>query len=89
VVVAEATYLGSQPWPFPSSLMLGFVARAAESVVPRADGEELVDVRWFTREEIRRGVAEETLVIPGPVSIARRLLEHWYGEAIPETPGRW
>jgi NAD+ diphosphatase len=89
VVVAEATYLGSQPWPFPSSLMLGFVARAADGVVPRADGDELVDVRWFTREEIRGGVAEGTLVIPGPVSIARRLLEHWYGEPIPETPGRW
>jgi NAD+ diphosphatase len=89
VVVGEATYLGSQPWPFPSSLMLGFVAKAADGVVPRADGDELVDVRWFTRAEIRDGVAEGTLVIPGPVSIARRLLEHWYGEPIPETPGRW
>jgi NAD+ diphosphatase len=80
VEVTDVTYLGSQPWPFPSSLMLGFTARAVDAgAVPEADGVELLDVRWFDREEIRRRTSEGTLVLPPPISIARRLIEHWFG----------
>ena len=80
-------YLGSQPWPFPSSLMLGYRARvAAGSAEARADGEEISEVRWFSREEIRAGADAGAVRIPPPLSIARRLIEHWYGA---ELPGSW
>lgn len=74
------TYLGSQPWPFPSSLMLGFHARvAADSPPAVADGVEIGEVRWFTRDELGAAYASRELEIPGRVSIARRLVERWYG----------
>ena len=80
-------YLGSQPWPFPSSLMLGYRALvAAGSAEARADGEEISEVRWFSREEIRAGADAGAVRIPPPLSIARRLIEHWYGA---ELPGSW
>jgi NAD+ diphosphatase len=86
VHVQEAEYHSSQPWPFPSSLMIGFTARAAADAVPRAD-EELEDVRWFTREEIATG----TPGLPPPQSVSFRLIEDWYdsGSALPlrGTPG--
>jgi NAD+ diphosphatase len=90
VVVGEVDYLGSQPWPFPSSLMLGFTARAlAADAVPVADGVELLETRWFTRAEIDEGIADGSLGLPPPVSIARRLIEHWYGSELPDPPLAW
>ena len=86
VLVHDAEYHSSQPWPFPSSLMIGFTARAAADAVPRAD-EELEDVRWFTREEIAAGVPG----LPPPQSVSFRLIEDWYdaGCSLPlrRTPG--
>jgi len=86
VHVQDAEYHSSQPWPFPSSLMIGFTARAAADAVPRAD-EELEDVRWFTREEIATG----TPGLPPPQSVSFRLIEDWYDSAAPvplrRTPG--
>jgi len=80
VLVEDVTYLGSQPWPFPSSLMLGFRARAVEAdVVPQGDGTEILHARWFSRDELTTGLADGSLRIPPPLSIARRLIEHWYG----------
>jgi NAD+ diphosphatase len=82
-------YLGSQPWPFPSSLMLGYRARvAAASGESRPDGVEISELRWFTREEMLAGAEAGTVRIPPPLSIARRLIEHWYGEALPGTWSR-
>jgi NAD+ diphosphatase len=83
VVVVDPVYLGSQPWPFPASLMLGFHAKLApgvdaENLTP--DGEEILAVRWFTRDELR--AATETIILPGPVSIARAMIEHWLGETL-------
>jgi NAD+ diphosphatase len=77
--VADVTYRSSQPWPFPASLMLGFIARwtAGEPMV--GDGE-LEDVRWFTREEIAAGVAK----LPPRQAIARRLIEEWLGDEAPD-----
>lgn len=87
VLVDRLHYLGSQPWPFPSSLMLGYHARLAPgSPEPRADGTEIIEVRWFTREEMRMGCEAGTVRIPPRVSIARRLIERWYGA---ELPGSW
>lgn len=74
------TYLGSQPWPFPWSLMLGYHARLRPGSRPaRADGAEIAEVRWFTREELATAYASRELTVPGRVSIARHLIERWYG----------
>lgn len=78
VVLDTVSYLGSQPWPFPASLMLGFTAHAATTAIA-VDHDEVSDARWFTREELARAVAGERLELPGRASIARHLIEHWYG----------
>lgn len=79
-------FLGSQPWPFPSSLMLGFHAYAISPCEPTADGEEMAEVSWFTREQVRAQCASGELKIPPAVSIARHLIERWYGQKL---PGQW
>jgi NAD+ diphosphatase len=66
-------YHSSQPWPFPSSLMLGFTARAASQDIDLRD-LELEDARWFTRADIVGG----TPYLPPNVSISFRLIEHWF-----------
>jgi NAD+ diphosphatase len=82
-------YLGSQPWPFPSSLMLGYRARvSASSGESRPDGVEISELRWFTRDELLAGAEDGSVRIPPPLSIARRLIEHWYGAALPGTWSR-
>lgn len=73
-------YVGSQPWPYPRSLMIGFRAVAADERT-RPDGDEIVDVRWLTRAEIGSALQGEGPVgLPGPASIARRLVVDWYEE---------
>ena len=78
VVVGEVEYRGSQPWPFPSSLMLGFRGHAVGTAV-EVDGVELAHARWWTREEFDADLASGELMLPPRVSIARRLIEDWYG----------
>ncbi|MCT9932542.1 NAD(+) diphosphatase [Planotetraspora sp. A-T 1434] len=85
VTVTAPRYMGSQPWPFPRSLMLGFVARATTTEL-RPDREEIAEARWLSREELAAQVESGELALPGQVSIARRLIETWYGGAI---PGEW
>ncbi|CAM3884625.1 NAD(+) diphosphatase [Nocardiopsis rhodophaea] len=82
VAVTEPRYLASQPWPFPRSLMLGFFARAIGEA-ERTDFDELSDLRWFSREELRAAVESGDVILPGAVSIARVLIEEWYGGALP------
>ena len=79
VKVSDIRYLGSQAWPFPYSLMLGFTARyTGGELAP--DGEEIVKLRWFSKDELR---AEATsLKLPGRLSIARAIIEHWLGSPI-------
>ncbi|HSS68974.1 MAG TPA: NAD(+) diphosphatase [Nocardioidaceae bacterium] len=83
VVVTNVTYAGSQPWPFPSSLMLGFLATAS-TVDIQVDGEEITEARWFTREQLAAEVEAGELVVPTTVSIAGALLSHWYGGPLPK-----
>ncbi len=79
VVVDEVSYVASQPWPFPSSLMLGFEAHAVGGEA-HADGHELTDVRWFSRAEVLASIAGEIdVVLPPALSIARRLIDGWLG----------
>jgi NAD+ diphosphatase len=66
------TYHSSQPWPFPSSLMLGFIAHATHTEPVLHDGE-LEDARWFSRHDLRTGKA----TLPPPHAISHRLIEHW------------
>ena len=87
--VDEVEYLGSQSWPFPYSLMVGFVARAHGNQQLNPDGLEIEKLRWFTREEITNAASE--ILLPGKLSIARALIEHWYGGELvsaSETKGR-
>jgi NAD+ diphosphatase len=77
VAVDSVAYVASQPWPFPSSLMLGFDALAARGKPVPADGE-LAEVRWFERDEVERAArGEGPLMLAPPYSIARRLIDAW------------
>jgi NAD+ diphosphatase len=81
VDIRAVRYVASQPWPFPSSLMLGCLAQATSGNLV-VDTSELEDARWFTREEVARAVraAEDATFQPPPhTAIARTLLEHWLG----------
>ena len=80
IAVEAVTYRSSQPWPFPSSLMLGFTARLAGSADLRFDDDELEDVRWFERDELRGAADAGDVLLPPPVAIARRLIDDWLGE---------
>ncbi|MDO9397978.1 MAG: NAD(+) diphosphatase [Herbiconiux sp.] len=84
VVIDEPEYLGSQPWPFPASIMVGFLARvsAAHPPVLRPDGDEILELRWFTREQIADPAGD--VLLPGRSSIARAIIERWYGGPLPE-----
>jgi NAD+ diphosphatase len=72
IEVKAPRYFGSQPWPFPHSLMVGFFAQWADGEI-RADGREILDARWFR--------ADDLPMIPPPLSIARRLIDAWLSEA--------
>jgi len=86
VVVGGVEWFGNQPWPFPSSLMLGFIARALTTEIV-LDEAEMADARWFTRAEMKAEAESGAVVLPGRgVSISRSLVEHWYGG---ELPGSW
>jgi len=85
VEVTDVTYFGNQPWPFPSSLMVGFFARATTTEI-NVDGAEIEDARWFSREEMKEQAESGTLVLPGGISISRSLVEAWYGAPL---PGQW
>jgi NAD+ diphosphatase len=76
IEVGAVHYHSSQPWPFPSSLMLGFTAEATSTDIQLNDGE-LEDAQWFTRKECRSGFPK----LPFRVSIARRLVDDWLGKA--------
>jgi NAD+ diphosphatase len=72
IEVGSVNYHSSQPWPFPSALMLGFTAEARSSEILLNDGE-LEDAQWFTRNELLSGVPK----LPYRLSIARRLIDEW------------
>lgn len=82
VALSDVRYHGSQAWPYPRSLMVGFLATAVDPVAAHPDGEEIVEVRWFHRDEIGAALEGRGPVrLPGPASISRHLIESWYGGA--------
>jgi NAD+ diphosphatase len=89
IVVGHVRYLGSQPWPMPRSLMLGFQATAKGGQRIAVDEEEIGEARWFTRAELRAAIDAGELGVAPTSSIARRLIEYWYGEELPDGPAGW
>ncbi|HEX5016348.1 MAG TPA: NAD(+) diphosphatase [Actinomycetes bacterium] len=87
--VHEVRMLASQPWPFPSSLMLGAEATVVGSPEPVPDGAELEEVRWFSRDDLRDAVAEGSVMVPGSISISRWLIDRWYGGDLPDDDAGW
>ncbi len=88
VIVGQVEYRGSQPWPFPSSLMLGFRAHATTTDVT-VDGDELVQARWWTREQLAADVAGGEVLLSPRLSISRWLVEDWFGAALPDSAEAW
>ena len=81
VRVSELRYLGSQPWPFPASIMIAFEAVTDNPDDARGDGEEITDVRWFSRAELKAAAADGSLMLPPSISVARKMIERWLGES--------
>ena len=82
IAVRDINYLGSQPWPFPASIMLSFTAVTDNPEAAEADGEEIEAIRWYTREQIAADIASGELLLPPGISIARRMIELWYGKPL-------
>ena len=76
--IRNVRYHSSQPWPFPSSLMIGCHAEAATQEIAM-DDEEMADVRWFSRDEVLLALEGRSteLTVPGPIAIAHHLLKAW------------
>ncbi len=79
VHVVDSDYHSSQPWPFPSSLMLGFTARADDPTIKV--GDEIDEARWFEVDEFVRDLESGVLDLPPPLSVSWRLIEHWLKQA--------
>jgi NAD+ diphosphatase len=86
IVVTAVSYLGSQPWPMPQSLMLGFRAHADGYQEIEVDADEIAEANWYSRAELTAAIASGELRLPPPVSIAHHIIESWYGA---ELPGTW
>ncbi|HNE89047.1 MAG TPA: NADH pyrophosphatase, partial [Actinomycetota bacterium] len=80
-------YRATQPWPFPSSIMIAFTARTwAQPSQP--DGDEIAETAWFSRAEFRAAAERGELRIPPRISVAHHLICDWFGEPIPHTWSR-
>jgi len=85
LTVRDVRYLGSQPWPFPRSLMVGFHAVADPDEKFSFNDGEIAEAAWFTRDEVRAALdagdwnsaANSKLLLPGSISIARVIIESW------------
>lgn len=77
--VTDVEYQHSQPWPFPSSLMVGFRARAIDTDI-RIDNDEILEADWYSRDFLKALTPQSPLRLPRPDSIARRLIEEWLAE---------
>jgi NAD+ diphosphatase len=81
----DVRYCMSQPWPFPGSLMLGFHASAVSTDI-QVDGDEIAEAHWFSRAELAAACSDRSVLLPPGISVARALIERWYGSAL---PGDW
>lgn len=79
IIVENIKYVSSQPWPFPSSLMLGFTADAVNNEIV-IDDYEIEHAAWFSREEILKSINNKTIKMPNRISIAFNLIRTWFNE---------
>ncbi len=79
VTLESITYHSSQPWPYPGTIMVGFMATAANRNI-NVNYEELEDARWFTRKQMTDGLQAGTFRLPPPVSISFRLIRDWFNQ---------
>ena len=88
IEVGEVRYHSSQPWPFPSSLMIGCHATALTTDIHK-DDEEMTDVRWFKRDDVRLALKGENphLQVPEPIAIAHHLIKAWAAGEVTESAG--
>jgi NAD+ diphosphatase len=77
LAVREINYLGSQPWPFPASIMISFEAITDFPEVARPDGEEIVEIKWLSRSELKAQVADGSLSMPPSMSVSRKMIDRW------------
>ena len=87
VKVKEIKYLGSQPWPFPASIMIAFSAVVDDPSTAKADGVEITEVRWFSRDELKSSVADGSLLLPPTISVARKMIAMWFGPGAEKLTG--
>ena len=85
VRVGEVSYFGSQPWPLPASLMLGFTGRATSTDID-VDGAEIEEAQWWTRAEFEAAARSGELVVPRGISISSSLIQSWFGRPL-DGPG--
>jgi NAD+ diphosphatase len=85
ITVTNVRYVGSQPWPMPRSLMLGFRADAPAGQAITVDHDELAEARWWSRAGLLAGLQARELALPPSVSIARHIIEAWYGGPLPSA----
>jgi len=85
LTLRDLAYVASQPWPFPASIMVGFTASVDDAAFV-LDQDEISEAMFVSREEIVALVADGTVILAPHGSIARRLLEDWYGGSVPEPP---
>jgi NAD+ diphosphatase len=77
IAVREINYLGSQPWPFPASIMISFEAITDFPEVARPDGEEIVEIKWLSRAQFNEQVAAGSLTLPPVMSVSRKMIDRW------------
>ncbi len=79
IKVGDVEYIKSQPWPFPSSLMIGVIGKALHNDI-NIENDELDDARWFTKKQIAEVIksgGDDQFRVPDKLAIARHLLDHW------------
>ena len=88
VSVSQINYLGSQPWPFPASIMIAFEAVINDPEAAHPDGEEIVEVRWYSRAQLKSAMEDGSLLLPPGISVARKMIDRWFGAAHGEFVGQ-
>ncbi len=74
----DINYLRSQAWPFPASIMIAFEAITDHPENARPDGEEITEVRWLSRDQMKEAVATNDILLPPTISVARKMITTWY-----------
>ena len=74
----DINYLRSQAWPFPASVMIAFEAITDHPDTAKADGVEITEIQWFSRQEMKAAIAKAELLLPPMISVARTMITGWY-----------